>query len=138
MAADSAVRWEFDSQARCQRLTARGKPHKAAMEAVMRRLACLLNTLLREDRLRQAEPPCPALQAAARAHRPAALDRNSPFGWSCATIAFPKLSYPKICLTASTEATAVSRPAVRTAAWRPGREVRRNGRGATRLGYTRS
>ena len=65
MAALSAVRWEPGSQARCRRLTARGKPRKVAMAAVMRRLACLLNTLLREDRLRQAEPPRPALHAAA-------------------------------------------------------------------------
>ncbi|MDE0627290.1 MAG: IS110 family transposase [Bryobacterales bacterium] len=65
MAALSAVRWESDSKARYRRLTARGKPHKVAMVAVMRRLACLLNTLLREDRLWQAEPPCTALQVAA-------------------------------------------------------------------------
>ena len=65
MAALSAVRWESDSQARYRRLTARGKPHKVAMVAVMRRLACLLNTLLREDRLWQAEPPSTALQEAA-------------------------------------------------------------------------
>ncbi|MDE0127391.1 MAG: transposase, partial [Bryobacterales bacterium] len=65
MAALSAIRWEPGSQGRYQRLTARGKPHKVAMVAVMRRLACLLNTLLREDRLWQAEPPCTALQVAA-------------------------------------------------------------------------
>ena len=65
MAALSKVRWEPGSQARYRRLTARGKPHKVAMVAVMRRLACLLNTLLREDRLWQAEPPSTALQAAA-------------------------------------------------------------------------
>ena len=35
------------------------------MVAVMRRLACLLNTLLREDRFWQAEPPSTAPQAAA-------------------------------------------------------------------------
>ena len=35
------------------------------MVAVKRRLAWLLNTLLREDRLWQAEPPCTALQDAA-------------------------------------------------------------------------
>ena len=35
----------------------RGKPHKVALVAVMRQLAGLLNTLLREDRLWQAAPP---------------------------------------------------------------------------------
>lgn len=65
MAALSAVRWEPGSQARYRRLTARGKPHKVAMVAVMRRLACLLNTLLREDRLWQAQPPCALPVAAA-------------------------------------------------------------------------
>ena len=35
------------------------------MVAVMRRLACQLNRLLREDRLWQVEPPCTALQDAA-------------------------------------------------------------------------
>ena len=35
------------------------------MVAVMRRLACVLNTLLLDDRLWQAEPPCTALQNAA-------------------------------------------------------------------------
>ena len=64
LAALTAIRWEPDSQARYGRLTARGKPHKVAMVAVMRRLACLLDTLLREDRLWQAGPPCTALQAA--------------------------------------------------------------------------
>ena len=53
---------EADSQASYRRLTARGKPHKVS---IMRRLACMLNTLLREDRLWQAEPPSTALQAAA-------------------------------------------------------------------------
>lgn len=65
MAILSAVRCEPGSQARYRRLTARGKLHKVAMVAVMRRLACLLNTLLREDRLWQAHPPSTPLQAAA-------------------------------------------------------------------------
>ena len=43
--------------ARYERLVASGKPHKVAAVAVMRGLACLLNTLLRENRLWQAEPP---------------------------------------------------------------------------------
>ena len=43
----------------------RCEPHKVAMVAVMRRLACLINTLLREDCLWQAEPPCTVLQDAA-------------------------------------------------------------------------
>ena len=53
MAAFTAVRWEPCSQAGYRRLTARGKPHKVAMVAVVRSLARLLNTLLREDRLPQ-------------------------------------------------------------------------------------
>ena len=40
-----------------QRLVADGKPHKVAMVAIMRKLACLLTALLREDRCWQAEPP---------------------------------------------------------------------------------
>ena len=44
--------------------------HKVAKVAVMRRPACLLDTLLRDDRLWQAEPPCPALQAAACSRTP--------------------------------------------------------------------
>lgn len=94
MTALTAVRWEPDSQPRYRCLTARGRLHKVAMVAVMGRLACLLNTLLREDRLWQAEPPCTAVQDAASDHRPRALEleRNSPFGWSCAKIAFPRPS----------------------------------------------
>ncbi len=44
---------------------ARGNPPKVALVAVMRKLAGLLDTLLREDRLWQHEPPARALQAAA-------------------------------------------------------------------------
>ena len=51
MAALSAVRWEPGSHARYRLLTDRGKPRKVAMVAVMSRLACLLNTPLREDRI---------------------------------------------------------------------------------------
>ncbi len=57
MAALAAVRFEPSSKACYQRLTANGKPHKVALVAVMRRLAGLLDTLLREDRLWQTEPP---------------------------------------------------------------------------------
>ena len=53
MAALSAIRCEHASQDCYQRLTANGKPHKVAVVAVMRRLAGLLDTLLREDRLWQ-------------------------------------------------------------------------------------
>ncbi len=69
MAATSAIRWNPDSQACHDRLTQRGKPHKVALVAVMRKLAGLLDTLLREDRLWQPEPPlrlpAPPLEAAA-------------------------------------------------------------------------
>ncbi|MCY4597443.1 MAG: transposase [Bryobacterales bacterium] len=43
----------------------RGKPSKVALVAVMRKLASLLNILLRENRLWQAEPPIRQLEAAA-------------------------------------------------------------------------
>ena len=65
MAALSAIRCEPSSQACYQRLTANGKPHKVAVVAVMRRLVGLLDTLLREDRLWQAQPPARPLEAAA-------------------------------------------------------------------------
>ena len=65
MAALSAVRCEPAAKAFYQRLLARGKPPKVALVAVMRKLVGLLDTLLREDRLWQPEPPTRALQAAA-------------------------------------------------------------------------
>lgn len=65
MAALSAVRCEPAYQARYQRLIRGGKPHKVAIVAVMRALACLLNTLLRQNCLWQAEPSDRALEAAA-------------------------------------------------------------------------
>lgn len=65
MAALSAIRCEPSSQACYQRLTANGKPHKVALVAVMRRLVGLLDTLLRQDRLWQAQPPARPLEAAA-------------------------------------------------------------------------
>lgn len=57
MTAVAAIRRNPDSQACYQRLAARGKPPKAALVAVMRKLASLLNILLREDHLWQTEPP---------------------------------------------------------------------------------
>ena len=57
--------WEPSAKACYHRLLARGKPHKVAMIAVMRRLAGLLDTLLREDRLWQTQPPARVLEAAA-------------------------------------------------------------------------
>ena len=64
MAAVAAIRWNPGSKACYERLTARGKPPKVALVAVMRKLACLLNTLLCEDRMWQAEPPSRQLEAA--------------------------------------------------------------------------
>ena len=65
MTAVAAIRWKPGSKACYQRLTGRGKPPKVALVAVMRKLASLLNTLLREDRMWQAEPPSRQLEAAA-------------------------------------------------------------------------
>ena len=65
MAALSAVRCEPAAKAFYERLLARGKPPKVALVAVMRKLVGLLDTLLREDRLWQPEPPTHELQAAA-------------------------------------------------------------------------
>ena len=65
MTALAAIRWNPGAKACYQRLTARGKPPKVALVAVMRKLASLLNLLLREDRLWQAEPPIRQLGAAA-------------------------------------------------------------------------
>jgi len=65
MAALSAIRCEPACQATYQRLTTNGKPHKVAVVAVMRRLVGLLDTLLREDRLWQPQPPARILGNAA-------------------------------------------------------------------------
>ena len=65
MAALTAIRWEPASKACYERLAAAGKPHKVALVAVMRRLAGVLDTLLRENRLWQPDPPARALEAAA-------------------------------------------------------------------------
>ena len=64
MAAVSATRWNPGSKACYERLTARGKPSKVALVAVMRKLVGLLNTLLREDRMWQDEPPIRRQEAA--------------------------------------------------------------------------
>ena len=66
MAALSAIRCNPDLQAFYERLAGKGKPHKVALVAVMRKLLALLGALLRDDRLwsprgrppptRQAEP----------------------------------------------------------------------------------
>ena len=57
MAATSAIRWNPALRAFYARLTARGKPHKVALVAVMRKLLALLGALLRDDRLWTAESP---------------------------------------------------------------------------------
>ncbi len=51
MAATSAIRWNPALRTFYTRLTARGKPHKVALVAVMRKLLALLGALLRDDRL---------------------------------------------------------------------------------------
>ena len=65
MAAMSAARCEPASKACYERLAAADKPHKVAIVAVMRRLAGLLDTRLRENRLWQLQPPARVLEAAA-------------------------------------------------------------------------
>ena len=57
MAATTIVRCNPAMREFFQRLRDRGKPHKVAMVAVMRKLIVLVNTLLREDRLYQPQPP---------------------------------------------------------------------------------
>ncbi len=65
MAAMSARIWEPGSKSLYNRLVARGKHHKVAMVAVMRRLIGLVDTLLREDRMWQAEAPSRPMETAA-------------------------------------------------------------------------
>jgi transposase len=50
MAATSAMVWNPDMKATYERLRARGKPHRVAIVAVMRRLIILANALLRDRR----------------------------------------------------------------------------------------
>ena len=57
MAATSAIRWKPALQTFYARLTARGKPHKVALVAVMRKLLAPLGALLRDDCLWTPESP---------------------------------------------------------------------------------
>ena len=63
MAATSAIRWNPDLKAACERLTGGGKHHNLAMVAVMRKLVALLGALLRDNRLWT--PAAPARETAA-------------------------------------------------------------------------
>ena len=67
------------SKACHERLTARGNPPGVALVAVMRKLASLLNTLLREDRMWQAapHPPVGGRRAAATPAQPPSRERAS-------------------------------------------------------------
>ena len=60
MAGISARRCNPDMGAVYQRLADRGKPHKVAITAVIRKLVVLANALLRDDRLWQPEVPAKA------------------------------------------------------------------------------
>ena len=104
MAALTAVRCEPSCRACYQRLTADGKPHKVALVAVMRRLAGLLDTLLREDRLWQAEPPARHLQAASSDRCRQASDHWTKPRKRCASIAIVHHFSPTTRLTRNTEA----------------------------------
>jgi transposase len=57
MAAVAASRFNPDLAAFYRRLRAAGKKPKVALTAVMRKLVVLANTLLRQDRLWQPQPP---------------------------------------------------------------------------------
>lgn len=57
MAAVSALRCEPGMQACYERLVAKGKDKKVALVAVMRKLAVLVNSLLRENRTWQLAAP---------------------------------------------------------------------------------
>ena len=65
MAATTAIRCDPACKAYYVRLVARGKSHKVAVVAVMRRLVTLLTALLRQDRLWQPEAPARPVEAAA-------------------------------------------------------------------------
>ena len=60
MAAIAARRCNPDMRAVYQRLADRGKPHKVAITAVIRKLVVLANALLRDDRLWQPQVPAKA------------------------------------------------------------------------------
>ena len=65
MAATTAIRRDPGCGAYHARLVARGKSHKVAVVAVMRRLVTLLTALLREDRLWLPEARARTVEAAA-------------------------------------------------------------------------
>lgn len=65
MLAMSARNWEPCSKSLFNRLVARGKPHKVALVAVMRRLIGLIDTLLRQDRMWHSEAPSRPMETAA-------------------------------------------------------------------------
>ncbi len=104
MAAMTAIRWEPASKACYERLAADGKPHKVALVAVMRRLAGVLDTLLRENRLWQPDPPARALEAAACNRCRPAPDQQPALWKKRASIAPRHHFSPKIRLTGNTEA----------------------------------
>ena len=60
MAGIAARRCNPDMRAVYQRLADRGKPHKVAITAVIRKLVVLANALLRDDRLWQPQVPAKA------------------------------------------------------------------------------
>ncbi len=70
MAAAAAVRCYPQMGNFYQRLRDQGKPYKVALVAVMRKWIVLVNTLLREDRLFQLEPPVAPATAGTPAPRP--------------------------------------------------------------------
>ena len=61
MAATAAIRFNPQMQAFYERLAGKGKQHRVALVAVMRKLVVLLGTLLREDRLWTPEAPAAGL-----------------------------------------------------------------------------
>ena len=62
MAATTAIRFNADMAALYERLTARGKKHKVALVAVMRKLIILANVLLRHGREWAPQAPRPAIR----------------------------------------------------------------------------
>ena len=65
MLAMSARNWEPCSKSPVNRLVARGKPHKVAVVAVMRRLIGLIDTVLRQGRMWHSEAPSRPMETAA-------------------------------------------------------------------------
>ncbi len=70
MAALTAVRFNKDMSAFYDRLTGRGKCHKVALVAVMRKLAVLANTLLRERRVWEKHAPSASARPSCPPERP--------------------------------------------------------------------